>query len=119
MLGGFGSEIRKLRLQAGLTLRGLARRLEVSAAHLSDIERDHRRPSDTLLERIVSELRDEGAEAPVLLLLLTGLDEVTRHWVTTTPGVRALLHRCIRTGLPPADLIAILDEACPADPERN
>ena len=117
MLHGFGAEIRKLRLQSGLSLRGLARRLEVSAAHLSDIEHGHRRPSDPLLERLVSELQDEGAEASVLLLMLTGLDEVTRHWVATTPGVRALLHRCIRTGLSPPDLIGIIDQACPTDPE--
>lgn len=119
MIGGFGAEIRRLRLLAGLSLRGLAQRLEISPAHLSDVERDLRRPSDALFERIVHELRDAGADAPVLLLLLTGLDGITRRWATTTPGVRALLHKCIRTGLPPAELIRILDEACPPGPDSD
>jgi transcriptional regulator with XRE-family HTH domain len=112
----FGQEIRRLRLAAGMSLRGLSRRLEVSAAHLSDIERNLRRPSDTLLERIVLELQDAGAKAAELLLLMTGLDETTRRWAATTPGVRALLHRCIATGVTPAELIRTLDEAYPLPP---
>lgn len=113
MSGGFGPEIRRLRLSAGLTLRGLASRLEISAPHLSDIEHDRRRPSDALLGRIVHELRDAGADAPTLSAMMTGLDEITRNWASSTPGVRALLHRCIATGLSPAELIALLDEAFP------
>ncbi len=112
---GFGLEIRRLRQDAGLSLRGLALRLGISPAHLSDIERGLRRPSDGLLERIVRELNDAGAEAPVLLSMLTGLDDVTRQWAASTPGVRALLHRCIRSGLSPNELIRIIDQACPQD----
>ncbi len=38
-----GREIRRLRLEAGLALRGLGSALEVSAARLSDIEHNRRR----------------------------------------------------------------------------
>jgi transcriptional regulator with XRE-family HTH domain len=116
MESGFGQEIRRLRLASGLSLRGLSARLKVSAAHLSDIERGYRRPSDALLERIVYELRNVGSNATELMLMMTGLDETTRQWAATTPGVRALLHRCIATGRPPAELIRALDELFPSLP---
>jgi transcriptional regulator with XRE-family HTH domain len=116
MESGFGLEIRRLRLASGLSLRGLSARLEVSAAHLSDIERGHRRPSDALLERIIHELRSVGSNATELMLMMTGLDETTRRWAATTPGVRALLHRCIETGEPPAELICALDRIYPPPP---
>ena len=41
-----GSEIQRLRTEAGFTLRGFALKAEISAAFLSDIERDRRRPSE-------------------------------------------------------------------------
>ncbi len=56
-----GQELRRLRQEAGLTLRGLAATLGVSAAHLSDIEHNHRRPSDDLLRKIARALRKAGA----------------------------------------------------------
>lgn len=115
MPGGFGREIRRLRLASGLSLRSLGVRLGVSAAHLSDIERGQRRPSEALLERIAHELRDAGADATSLLLIMTGLDETTRNWAATTPGVRALLHRCIATGRTPAELIRTLDGTYPLE----
>ncbi|MBU2501571.1 helix-turn-helix domain-containing protein [bacterium] len=116
MESNFGQEIRRLRLASGLSLRGLSARLHVSAAHLSDIEHGYRRPSDALLERIIYELSNVGSNATELMLMMTGLDETTRRWAATTPGVRALLHRCIATGQPPAELIRALDRIYPPPP---
>ena len=113
---GFGQEIRRLRLALGLSLRELSTRLGVSAAHLSDIERGFRRPSDALLERIVFELRNVGSNVTELMLMMTGLDEITRQWTATTPGVRALLRRCMATGQSPAELIRSLDQLYPPSP---
>lgn len=48
--------MRQAREAQGITLRGLSRRLEVSAGHLSQIERDIVAPSISLLYAITSEL---------------------------------------------------------------
>jgi transcriptional regulator with XRE-family HTH domain len=56
-----GGEIRRLRLEAAYTLRGLAAGLEVSAAHMSDIEHNRRRPSEKLLHQIADKLRKSGS----------------------------------------------------------
>jgi transcriptional regulator with XRE-family HTH domain len=109
----FGQEIRKRRLAAGLSLRSLAERLGVSASHLSDIEHEHRRPSETLFLRILVEFQDIGTETVDLKMLMTGLDEETRRWVTTTPGARELIRRIIATGRTPAELISYLDKKFP------
>lgn len=51
-----GIELREWRLKRGEALRAMARRLGVSAAYLSDVERGNRNPS-----RIVNQLVREGA----------------------------------------------------------
>ena len=86
-----GQEIHRLRLLAGFTLRGLATDLDVSAAHLSDIEHNRRRPSEKLLRKIAERLRKVGATYDSLEKLLSGIDGEIREWAATTPGARALL----------------------------
>jgi len=105
-----GPEIRRLRLEAGLTLRGLARQLDVSAAHLSDIEHDRRRPSDGLLRKIAKELRHVGATYEALDLLVTGIDSEIREWVSSTPGVRKLLRRVRELGTPPHEILPVIEK---------
>ncbi len=51
-----GDQIKDLRTQLGISLRELARRAEMSAPHLSDIELGRRFPSDDALERLAKEL---------------------------------------------------------------
>jgi len=52
-----GERIRKLREDKDLSLRELARLLEVSAAFLSDIELGRRYPSDPVLTKIAKKLQ--------------------------------------------------------------
>jgi transcriptional regulator with XRE-family HTH domain len=106
-----GPEIRRFRLKAGLTLRGLARQLSISAAHLSDIEHDHRRPSDALLRKIAHALQDVGATFESLDLLVTGIDSDTREWVATTAGVRKLLRKVRESGTPLEEILPVLEKA--------
>lgn len=106
-----GQEIRRLRLKAGLTLRGLARQVGVSAAYLSDIEYDHRRPSDALLRKIANELRDAGATFESLDQLVTGIDSDTREWAAATAGVRKLLRKVRESGAPIELILPVLEEA--------
>ena len=106
-----GQELRHLRLRAGIPLRGLAARLNISAAHLSDIEHNRRRPSEQLLRKIASELSDVGATFDSLEQLVTGLDPVTRDWIASTPGVRALLRAILDSGRSPREITLILEKS--------
>lgn len=106
-----GQEIRRLRLKAGLTLRGLARQVGVSAAYLSDIEYDHRRPSDALLRKVATELRDAGATFESLDQLVTGIDSDTREWAAATAGVRKLLRKVRESGAPIELILPVLEKA--------
>lgn len=100
-----------MRLASGLTLRGFATKLSVSAAHLSDIEHDRRRPSEKLLRKIAYELRGVGAKFESLELLVTGVDPGTRDWVASTPGVRALLRRIQESGRLPEEIMVALEKS--------
>jgi transcriptional regulator with XRE-family HTH domain len=105
-----GREIRRLREEAGLTLRGLAATLEISPAHLSDIEHNRRRPSDVLLRKIARLLRKTGATFDSLERLATGLDRETREWAASTPGVRRLLRTLKQSGQRPLDILPLLEK---------
>jgi len=106
-----GQEIRRRRVAAGISLRGLAAKLGISAAHLSDIEHNRRRPSEKLLERIANELQAVGATFAALEMLVTGLDRETREWAASTPGARAVLRRVLESGRRPDEIVRALDKA--------
>lgn len=105
-----GEEIRRLRLLAGFTLRGLAADLDVSAAHLSDIEHNRRRPSEKLLRKIAARLRKVGATYDSLEKLLSGIDTKTRDWAASTPGARALLRRLLEADRDPQEIQRALEK---------
>jgi transcriptional regulator with XRE-family HTH domain len=105
-----GEEIRRLRLQAGFTLRGLAADLEISAAHLSDIEHNRRRPSEKLLRKIAAKLRKVGATYKSLEQLISGIDTETREWAASTPGARALLRLLLEAGRDPQQIHRALEK---------
>jgi transcriptional regulator with XRE-family HTH domain len=105
-----GEEIRRLRLQAEFTLRGLATDLGVSAAHLSDIEHNRRRPSEKLLRKIADRLRKVGATYESLEELISGIDVKTREWAATTPGARSLLRRLLEADMDPQEIQRALEK---------
>lgn len=105
-----GQEIRTLRLQAGITLRGLAAKLHVSPAHLSDLEHNRRRPSEKLLRKIAHALRGVGATFEALEELLTGIDPKTREWAASTPGARVLLRTLLELGRDPREIHRALEK---------
>lgn len=105
-----GEEIRRLRLQAGYTLRGLAADLGVSAAHMSDIEHNRRRPSEKLLRKIADRLRKTGATYESLEKLLSGIDAKTREWASSTPGARTLLRRLLEADVDPQEIHRALEK---------
>ena len=57
-----GQRIRELRELRDISLREFAKRIEVTAAHQSDIELGRRFPSDVVLKRSAKELGVDSAE---------------------------------------------------------
>jgi transcriptional regulator with XRE-family HTH domain len=104
-----GGEIRRLRTRAGATLRGMARLVQVSAPHLSDIERDRRRPSKALLAKLVAELQSAGATIAGLDRLDARFEKDLQEWAAATPEVRRLLRKVKESGRPVSDVLTDLE----------
>ena len=99
-----GHEIRRLRLLAGFTQRGLAADLGISGAHLSDIELGHRSPSEKLLRKVAARLQKVGATFTSLEGLAGGIDSRTREWAASTPGARVLFRKLLESGRDPQEI---------------
>ncbi len=83
-----GERIRARRMELRITLRELARRVEVSAPYLTDLEAGRRNPGPEVLHRIAAALDLPAAE---LEALDTRLSPEVRRWVETQPDVARLL----------------------------
>lgn len=83
-----GQRIRARRTELKITLRELARRVEVSAPYLTDLEAGRRHPGPDVLQRIAAALELPAAE---LQALDTRLSPEVRRWVETQPDVARLL----------------------------
>jgi len=114
-----GGEIRRLRALSSTTLRGFALRVGVSAPHLSDIERDRRRPSKELLKKIVSELRPMGATFATLDRLDTRFEADLQEWTSSTPEVRILLRKVKESGRPISDVLKALERTLGKNGKRK
>lgn len=93
-----GSEIRRLRLEADITLRGFARQLGHTAAHQSDIEHGRRMPSDEVLQKTVAALAHVGADYDELKELDTRLGRDLEQWIQNHPDARAMLREMKASG---------------------
>lgn len=100
----------RLRMLAGITLRRFAESIGVSAAYVSDIEHDRRRPSDDVLSRMVKELKHVGATHEGFDLLNTRIDPDLQKWIANTPAVRQMLREVKQSGRNPMDVIRALQE---------
>lgn len=96
-----GSEIRILRLKAQYGLREFAKRVSkpgitLSAAHLSDIEHDRRKPSEGLLKAIVENLKNVGADLTELKKLDDRLPAEILEYTKHDTEVREILYETYR-----------------------
>jgi transcriptional regulator with XRE-family HTH domain len=105
-----GQEILRLRTLAGVTLRAFAELIGVSAAYVSDIEHDRRRPSEEVLRRIAKKLKHVGATFEGLDQLNTRLDRDIQKWVATTPAVRQMLRQVKQSGRDPKEILRQLQD---------
>jgi transcriptional regulator with XRE-family HTH domain len=105
-----GREIRRLRTLSGTSLRRFAQTVGVSAPHLSDIERDRRRPSRELLKAIARELNDVGASHAGLDRLDARFESDLQEWASETPEVRILLRKIKESGRPVSEFLKLLEK---------
>ena len=106
-----GERIRELREELDLSLRELARSLDVSAAFMSDVELGRRYPTEDMLAKIakkirtsLEDLRSHDSRAPV--------DEL-RRMASSNPAfgfaLRRVVDRIADEQLTPDDLLKMLD----------
>lgn len=88
LAGKLGAVIRGLREESKISLRGLAAKLKISPAHLSDIEKGKRYPSRNLMTRIANAL---GTTVTELRRFDSRIDPDVRHWAEGYPAVREML----------------------------
>jgi transcriptional regulator with XRE-family HTH domain len=107
MVKTLGERIRELREAKDLSLRELAKKLELSAAFLSDIELGRRNPSDEVLTRMVrvlgttaDDLRTHDTRPPV---------EEIRRLAASDPAYGLAFRRVIDEGLSPQEIISFLE----------
>jgi len=92
----------------GLSLRALARQLEVAPSYMNDIENDRRVPSEAVLRRIASEL---GLDADLLLAAAGRVGEGAREYIRANPTAGVLFRRVSDAGLDEQDLKKLLKQA--------
>jgi transcriptional regulator with XRE-family HTH domain len=103
-----GQQVRDARVAAGLSLRALARQLEVAPSYMNDIENDRRVPSEAVLRRIASEL---DLDADLLLATAGRVGEGAREYIKEQPAAGVLFRRLSDARLDEQGLKKLLEEA--------
>ena len=91
-----------------LSLRALARQLEVAPSYMNDIENDRRVPSEAVLRRIASEL---DLDADLLLAAAGRVGEGAREYIRAEPTAGVLFRRLSDAHLDEQGLKKLLEEA--------
>lgn len=105
-----GRAIRRLRTEAGHTLRGFAKMIGISAAHQSDIEHGRRLPGDAVLRETAKVLRHVGASYESLRALDARLESDLQEWLQRTPEAGQLLRRVRDSGRSPREVLEELKQ---------
>jgi transcriptional regulator with XRE-family HTH domain len=103
-----GQQVRDARVAAGLSLRALARQLDVAPSYVNDIENDRRVPSEAVLRRMASEL---GLDADLLLAAAGRVGEGAREYIREQPAAGMLFRRLSDARMDEQGLKKLLEEA--------
>jgi transcriptional regulator with XRE-family HTH domain len=102
-----GERIRELRDRKDLSVRELAKKIDVSAAFLSDVELGRRHPSDDVLKQIAShlgttlnELKKHDSRPPV---------EELKRLSANNPAMGFALRRVVDEGVDADELLEFLN----------
>ena len=103
-----GQTLRATRTGQGVSGRALAQRVTISAAYLSDIERDRRVPAYPVLQRLAGRL---GLSGPVLWAQAGRSSPVVQAYLRRQPDAMVLLHVMAEAALPPVAVAKLLQMA--------
>ena len=104
-----GERIRELREKKDLSLRESAKKLDLSAAFLSDVELGRRFPSDDVLARI-AKLLDQSVEELRAFDTRPPMEELKRM-TASNPLLGVALRRVVEKNVSASDLIDMLKKA--------
>lgn len=105
-----GPEIKKLRTEAGYTLRGFAQIIGISAAHQSDIEHGRRMPGEAVLHEMGRALASVGGAYEHLKTLDARINQDLQDWAQRTPEIAAMLRTVRDSGRSPREVLAELQQ---------
>lgn len=106
-LGPLGREVRALREARGLGLREVARKLELSASYLSQLETGQlKTPPAAEVLRALAKLYEVDADR--VLLLAGRVPEDVKALLLADPGLTRFLRAAGERGLSGTDLLALL-----------
>jgi transcriptional regulator with XRE-family HTH domain len=103
-----GTQIRDARVRAELSLRELARRLELAPSYINDIEHDRRVPSEPVLRKICVEL---DLDEDRLLAAAGRVGEDAEEYMKSNPTAGVLFRRVSGAGLDEHGLNRLLTQA--------
>jgi len=110
-----GDRIRAARVDAGLGLRELARRLEKAPSYLSDIENDRRVPSEEVLHALSHEL---GLDFDELMAMAGRFGEQAERYLRRSPTAAILFRRISESRLKEAELRGLIDQVDQMRPRK-
>jgi transcriptional regulator with XRE-family HTH domain len=102
-----GEFIRRTRLERGMRLRELARRLDVTPSYVSDIENDRRTPSEDVLRRIADVL---DLDLDELLARSGRIGSDAERYLRRTPTATTLFRRISQQNLTEDQLTGLLNQ---------
>lgn len=111
----FGEYIKQKRQEKGITLRGLADKLDIAPSYMSDIEKGKRNaPNQDTLNKMIEVLELTKEESNELLdLAATSKDAIAQdltEYVSNNPNVRVALRRAKDLKLGDDEWIKIIEE---------
>ena len=102
-----GEVLRDARVKADLTLRVLAKKLDITASYISDIENDRRTPSEDVLQKLADELNLKFDE---LMSLAGRVGDQAERYMKQHPAAGVLFRRISDRRLPEEDLKKLLTQ---------
>jgi transcriptional regulator with XRE-family HTH domain len=100
-----GEVIRDARVGLGISLRDLAKRVELAPSYLSDIENDRRVPSEEVLQRLADEVKLKFDD---LMALAGRVGDQTERYMKRHPAAGLLFRKISDKRLRDEDLESLL-----------
>lgn len=102
-----GEVLRDARVGADLSLRDLAKKLDITPSYISDIENDRRVPSEDVLQRLAAELKLKFDE---LMARAGRVGDQAERYMKQNPSAGVLFRRISERRLPEEDLKKLLTQ---------